>query len=54
MIMKLFLKIILLELWIVDWNEWYGGKNYMIVMLCMVFRLWISFMVLNIVIIEIK
>lgn len=51
MIMKLFLKIILLKLWIVDWNEWYGGKNDMIVML---WFLDCKLVVLNIVIIEIK
>lgn len=33
MTMKSPLKIISLELWIVDWNERYGGKNDMIVML---------------------
>lgn len=32
MTMKSLLKIISLKLWIVDWNERYGGKNDMIVM----------------------
>lgn len=51
MIMKLFLKIILLELWIVDWNVWYDGKNDMIVMMWL---LDCKLVVMNIVIIEIK